>query len=124
RWQPGGQGGGFLGGGGGVRTLPGALAANAESGGPDRALPTAVGPRRRRNVHRGQADLAPAGGEHVLPVFGTVPPHLERSPRIDVGRRPEKVLADRPVMAAADRVVARDPLVERYARRRVVADVA
>src|SRR5262249_59114815 len=87
-------------------------------------LPTAVGPRRRRNVHRGQADLAPAGGEHVLPVFGTVPPHLERSPRIDVGRRPEKVLADRPVMAAADRVVARDPLVERYAVRRVVAEVA
>src|SRR5439155_22921497 len=80
--------------------------------------------RRRRDVHCGQADLAPARREHDLAVLAAVEPELDRARRVHVRRRPEEVLTDRPVVAVAHRVVAGYPPIEGGSVRGAVTEVA
>src|SRR5438034_9884861 len=98
------------------------LSANAEVGGHDRDLEAVEGPWRRRDVDGRETDLTPLALEQVRAVLGARHPHLERARRVDVGGRPEQVLAHRPVTPTLRAVVALDAAPERPAAGRVVAE--
>src|SRR5258705_11610514 len=78
------------------RRMAEVLAADAEVRRHDRDLAAAVRAGCVGGVHGGDADLTPCGSHQVLAVLGAREPELQRSSRVDVRRRPEQVLADRP----------------------------
>src|SRR4051794_15847548 len=81
------------------------LAPDAEIGGHDGDLASAVRAGCRCDVDCRETDLTPASGQQDLAMFGAREPHVERTDRVDVRRRPEEVLSDRPVVLPGDRVV-------------------
>src|SRR6185295_5528201 len=103
--------------------LPRPLAPDAEIGGHDRDLASAVRAGCRRDVDCREADLTPASSQQDLAMFGAVQPHVERTDCVDVRGRPKEVLPDRPVVLPGDRVVAGDALVEGRSVRGVVTEV-
>src|SRR5438105_909432 len=100
------------------------LSTHAEVGGHDRDLEAVEGPGRRGDVDGREADLAPLGLEEIRAVLGAPHPHLESALRVDVGRRPEQVLAHRPVAPPVRAVEALHAAPEGRAVRRVMAEVA
>jgi hypothetical protein len=91
------------------------LATDAEVGGHDRHGSPAERARSRRDVDSRDADLAPPRREQILAMRRAVFPHVQRPARVDVRRRPQQVLAHRPVATLTHRVVPSDPAVERRA---------
>src|SRR5262245_3389819 len=75
-------------------------------------------------MYRAEADFAPTAIQQVRSVLWAFHPKSQRPCGVDVGRRVEDVLAGGPTGVTAVGVEARDPLEERAAVGRVVAEVA
>src|SRR4051812_43729102 len=98
--------------------------AGAEVGGDDRRRAAAVDAGSASRVDGAEADLTPAAVEQVRPVGRAREPELERARGADVGSAPDEVLAHGPPAEAPRRVCLLEPLRERLAVRRIVAEEA